>query len=84
MILRWYYRWRHHRRRHKRRQRFRSGVQPPEVFARFGRHVFGRARVDRYDRPWRIAGRWLVGGPLALFALWFLVESIRAVGIFQP
>ncbi|WP_269540191.1 hypothetical protein [Cerasicoccus fimbriatus] len=85
-MIKTFFRWLYHRRqRRAARDRLHGKRKLIPKFRRFSYSAFERATFGKYDSG-RIS-RWkaaLVYLPLAGFAIWFMVESARAVTMFQP
>lgn len=82
-FFRWLY---HHRQRQAARDRLLGRRKMLPRFRRFSYHAFERATFGKYDpaglgKVWKT---WLLYLPLGALALWFIVESIRALSLFQP
>lgn len=81
------YRWLYHIRQHKAARRRLSGknfVRPN--WHRFSYNVFKRARAEKTDMRQATVRwlTWILGLPIGLFTLWFVWQSIEAIGMFQP
>jgi len=85
-MLRPFFRWLyHHRQRQAARDRLTGKRKLMPKFRRFGYHAFERAAFGKYD-PIGLS-RWkgiLIALPFLLLGLWFVVESVRAMSMFQP
>ena len=82
-----YFRWLYHRRqRRAAKQRLSGKARPTPRWSRFSYQVFHKATVGKYDLrdiPTRTFA-WVLGLPACAILLWFLWNSYRAWGIFQP
>ncbi len=82
-LFRWIY---HARQNRAARRRLAGKTRTRQNWHRFSYNVFRRARSDSRnlrDLPTRWVA-WGLGLPLGLFALWFVWQSIEAIGMFQP
>lgn len=82
-LFRWIY---HARQRRASRRRLSGKDYSRPNWHRFSYNVFRRAHQDKYDLR-EVRTRWLTWGlglPAALFTLWFLWQSVEAIGMFQP
>ncbi|WOO43470.1 hypothetical protein [Rubellicoccus peritrichatus] len=86
-MLKKFYRWLYHRRQARAaKQRLSGKPRITPKWHRFSYTVFQQAKFGKYDLP-EIRARWaliFVGVPLSIIALWFVWQSIQALGMFQP
>ena len=86
-MLQSFYRWRyHHRRRKATKQRLSGRRKARTQFHLFTHSAFKRPEFGKYDRSYTRSKkwRWLIILPLLLIFIWFIWESFKAVGFFQP
>lgn len=81
-LFRWLY---HRRQRRAAKDRLHGRRKLLPQFRRFGYHAFERASFGKYDplgmSKWKSA---LIYLPFIAFGLWIVVESVRALNMFQP
>lgn len=81
-----FFRWLYHRRqRRAAKDRLHGKRKLMPKFRRFNYNAFERATFGKYD-PMGLS-RWksaLIYLPFLAAGLWFAIESVRALGMFQP
>lgn len=85
MLWRWFFKWRYYRRRRRRSRDALAGTRcTSPQFSIFRKGVFTQARFGKYEStPVRAVWRVIVLLLLAVFCVWFAIESIQAINIFQ-
>lgn len=86
IMLNHFFRWLYHRRqRQAARDRLTGKKKLMPKFRRFGYHAFERATFGKYDpiglSRWKSA---LIYLPFLALGAWFVIESARALTMFQP
>ena len=85
-MLKYYYRWLYYfKQRRESRNRLSGKVKRQRLFRIFQNEPFERSEFGKYDLPQfkRRRNQVIVAIPLCIFGIWFFIESIQAIGIFQ-